>query len=153
MWHIVNWRKLAVQLTPTFLRGELMKAWVELIVDVIDYIHYQWLQFRSDNLYKLAHNSQICYLRAALNDRFDPSLRRIEISSGNAFTRQYIYTDAEQKPKYLGTIYLYDDADYEDTGVDFIVKVPTDLVFSIYAMTALVDFYKLASKRYKVIRF
>lgn len=129
-----------------------MIAWFELIVDGIDYIHYQWLQFRGDNLYKLAHNSQICYLRAALNDRFDASLRRIEISSGNAFTRQYIYTDAEQKPKWLGTMYLYDDADYEDTGVDFIVKVPSDLVFSIYEMTALVDYYKLASKRYKIIR-
>ena len=130
-----------------------MTAWLELIGDGIDSIHNEWLQFRSDNLYKLAHNSQICYLRKALNDRFDPSLRRIEISSGNAFTRQYIYTDGEQKPKWLGTMYLHGDEDYEDTGVDFIVKVPTDLVFSIYAMTALVDFYKLASKRYKIIRF
>lgn len=152
MWHIVNWRRLAILLTPTFLRGKLMTAWLELIVDGIDSIHYDWLQFRSDNLYKLAHNSQICYLRKALNDRFDPSLRRIEISSGNAFTRQYIYTDAEQKPKWLGTMYLHGDEDYEDTGVDFIVKVPTDLVFSIYAMTALVDYYKLASKRYKIIK-
>ncbi len=130
-----------------------MKAWLELIVSGIDDIHYRWLQFRTDNIYKLNHNSQICYLRKALNDRFDSSLRRIVIASGNAYTRQYIYTDAEQKPKWLGTIYLHGDEDYSDTGVDFIVKVPQDLQFSKYEMTALIDYYKLASKRYKIVRF
>ena len=153
MWFNVNWSRLAILLTPTFLRSELMKAWLELMMDGIDTIHYQWLQFRKDNLYNLAQNEQICYLKAALNDRFDPSLRRIIISSGNAFTREYIFTDGEMKPKYLGTMYLYDDADYEDTGVDFIVRVPMDIYFSPPAMRALVDYYKLASKRYKIERF
>lgn len=153
MWFNVDWVRLVMILTPTFLRSEFMKAWLSLLVDGIDVIHYQWLQVRKANIYNLAHNSQICYLRAALNDRFDPSLRRITISSGNAFTRQYIYTDGEQKPKFLGVMYIYDDADYEDTGVDFIVKVPMDVYFSVYAMTALIDYYKLAAKRYKIIRF
>ena len=152
MWYNVNWAKLGKILIPNFLRSELMKVWVLIVTECVDYIHYQFLQNRDANIYNLAHNSQICYLRAALNDRFDPGLRRIEISSGNAFTRQYIYTDGEQKPKYLGTMFLYDDADYEDKGVDFIVKVPNDLQFSIYAMTALVNFYKLAAKRYKIQR-
>lgn len=153
MWFNVDWVRLVMILIPTFLRSEFMKAWLSLLVDGIEVVHYQWLQVRKANIYNLAHNSQICYLRAALNDRFDPSLRRITISSGNAFTRQYIYTDGEEKPKFLGVMYLYDDADYEDTGVDFIVKVPIDIYFSIYAMTALIDYYKLAAKRYKIIRF
>lgn len=153
MWFNVDWIRLVMLLTPTFLRSEFMKAWLSLLVDGIDVIHYQWLQVRRSNIYNLAHNSQICYLRAALNDRFDPSLRRITITSGNAFTRQYIYTDGEQKPKFLGVMYIYDDADYEDTGVDFIVRVPMDVYFSVYAMTALIDYYKLAAKRYKIIRF
>ncbi|WP_234111463.1 hypothetical protein [Chryseobacterium sp. R2A-55] len=129
----------------------------------VDYVHYQWLQYRKDNLYRLAHNSQKCYLRGALNDRFDNVLRRIRIDDGNGFKRKYIYTDGELsgtifspqvfvKPTYLGTLFLYDDSDYEDTGVDFIVVVPQDLQFSIFEMNALIDFYKLASKRYKIIR-
>lgn len=152
MWFFVNWSRLGLILLPTFLRGEMMRAWIELILSPIEDIHYNWMQYRKDNLYKLAHNSQKCYLRGALNDRFDPGLRRIKITRGNAYQRKYIYTDAEAKPKYLGTIFLYDDADYADTGVDFIVVVPIDLIFSIYEMKALVDFYKLASKRYKIIR-
>ena len=105
---------------------------------------------RRDNLYNLDHNSQKCYLRAVLNDRFDISSRRIRIEDGNKYKRQYIYTDGEQKPKFLGTMFLYDDADYSDTGVDFIVLVPSDLQYNTYEMQALLDFYKLASKRYKI---
>lgn len=105
---------------------------------------------RRDNLYNLAHNSQKCYLRAVLNDRFDIALRRIRIEDGNKYKRQYIYTDGEQKPKFLGKMFLYDDADYSDTGVDFIVLVPSDLQYNTYEMQALIDFYKLASKRYKI---
>ena len=153
MWFNVDWIRLVILMMPTYMRSALMQAWLSLQVEGVSFIHYNWLQMRKANIYDLAHNSQICYLRAVLNDRFDATLRRIEISSGNAFARQYIYTDGEQKPKYLGTIYIYDDADYEDTGVDFIVKVPMDIQYSIYEMTALIDYYKLASKRYKIIRF
>lgn len=151
MWFNVNWKKLAILLTPTFLRSELMKAWIELLMEGINDIHYQWLQFRKSNIYILAHNSQICYLRGALNDRFDNEQRRITLISGNKYKRKYIYTDNEQKPKFLGTIYIHGDEDYEDTGVDFIVQVPTGLVFSLIEMKSLLDFYKLASKRYKIV--
>lgn len=71
MWFNVQWKKLAVLLTPTFLRSELMKSWIDLLMKAINDIHYQWLQFRKSNIYILAHNSQVCYLRGALNDRFD----------------------------------------------------------------------------------
>lgn len=151
MWFNVNWKRLGVLLTPTFLRSQLMTSWLSLMTSEISDIHYQWLQFRKQNIYNLAHNSQKCYLRGALNDRFDKELRRIRIDDGNAFKRQYIYTDAEQKTRFLGTMFLYDDSDYADTGVDFIVFVPIDLQYNIYEMNALIDFFRLASKRYKII--
>lgn len=151
MWFNVNWKKLAILLTPTFLRSSLMKAWLELMMEGINSIHYAWLQMRHSNIYTLAHNSQVCYLKAALNDRFDNTLRRIRIIDGNKYKRKYIYTDAEQQPRYLGTLYIHGDEDYEDTGVDFIVTVPAGLVYSSAEMKAVIDFYKLASKRYKII--
>ena len=151
MWFNVHWKKLAVLLTPTFLRSELMKSWIELLMEGINDIHYQWLQFRKSNIYILAHNSQVCYLRGALNDRFDNEQRRIQIIDGNKYQRKYIYTDEEQKPKFLGIIYIHGDEDYSDTGVDFIVEVPNDIIFNINEMKGLIDFYKLASKRYKIV--
>ena len=47
-------------------------------------------------------------------------------------------------------MYLRDDADYGDTGVDFIVLVPVGLQYNDYEMCYIIDFYKLASKRYKI---
>ena len=52
---------------------------------------------------------------------------------------------------FLGIIYIHGDEDYSDTGVDFIVQVPNDIIFNINEMKGLIDFYKLASKRYKII--
>lgn len=151
MWFNVNWKKLAILLTPTLLRSELIKACIELLMEGINDVHYNWLQFRKSNIYMLAHNSQVCYLRASLNDRFDNELRRIVLIDGNKYQRKYIYTDQEQKPKFLGTIFIHGDEDYQDTGVDFIVQVPTDIIFNINEMKGLIDFFKLASKRYKIV--
>ncbi|QDP85186.1 hypothetical protein FNJ88_06265 [Chryseobacterium sp. SNU WT5] len=151
MWFSINWKIFALSLLPPYLRSMTVQSWILLLVSAVETLHYEWLQYRAGNIYKLAHNSQKCYLRGALNDRFDRELRRIRIDDGNAFKRKYIYTDGEEKPKYLGTIFLYDDSDYSDTGVDFIVIVPGDLVYSVYEMRALIDFYRLASKRYKIV--
>ncbi|MDO4763826.1 MAG: hypothetical protein Q4A00_05540 [Flavobacteriaceae bacterium] len=150
MWYNLNINKLVELLLPTFLRKEKMLAWLRVLhfplIKVVDDFNFN----RNQNLYNLAHNGQVCYLRKALNDKFDVSDRRIRIADGNRFQRQYIYTRAEQKPLYLGTIYLYNRADYGDTGVDFIVLIPKGLKYNEFEMKALIDFYKLASKRYKI---
>lgn len=149
MWYNLDINKLTTLLTPTFLRKEKFLAWLRVLhfplIEIVDKFNFN----RNENLYNLAHNGQVCHLRGALNDRFDPSQRRIRITDGNRYKREYIYTRGEQKPKYLGKIYLYDRADYGDTGVDFIVLIPKGLSYNAYEMKALVDFYKLASKRYK----
>lgn len=156
MWYDLDVRKLAVQILPTFLRGSVMTAYVTSLVKPLDDIHYQFIQKRKENLYILAHNGQKCYLRAVLNDKFDASLRRITIDDGQLYDREYIYTDAEinQQPalaRYL-TLTLYQDQDLADTAVDFYVRVPADIEFNMYEMQYLIDFYKLASKRYKIVR-
>lgn len=98
--------------------------------------------------YTTAHNGQVCYLRKALNDRFDIVKRRIKIADGNRYKREYIYTLGEQKTQILWVWCICDKIrDYADTGVDFIVLIPTGLIYNEYEMKALIDFYKLASKR------
>lgn len=150
MWYNININKLTALLTPTFLRKERHLAWLRALHYPLNGLADRFNFNRNENLYNLAHNGQVCYLRKVLNDRFDVSQRRIEIADGNRYKRPYIYTDGERKPKFLGTMYLRDDADYGDTGLDFLVLVPSDLKYNSYEMRALVDFYKLASKRYKI---
>ncbi|MFK5971468.1 MAG: hypothetical protein QM487_15310 [Candidatus Marithrix sp.] len=153
MWYNVNYNKLVLLLTPTFLRKDTFFGWIKSVASPLSKMYDSWFKMRSDNLYKLAHNGQVCYLRKSLNDRFDPSLRRIYIGDGNKYKRQYIYTRGEQKPKYLGTMYLHSRNDYADTGVDFIVFVPASIVDAqIYELEALIDFYKEGVKRYKIVK-
>lgn len=151
MWYSVNFRRLAVLLTPPFLRDKVL-YFVYAVFKPLQELHDVWLHNRASNLYKINHNSQVCYLRAALNDAFDYDLRRINIIAGNKYKKKYIYTRAEQKPVYLGVLYVHSRDDYEDTGVDFIVEIPNDLVYNEDQMKATINFYKLASKRYKILK-
>lgn len=150
MWYNLNINRLTELLTPTFLRKEKFLAWLRVLhfplIKVLDDFNFS----RNENLYNLANNGQVCYLRGVLNDRFDRTQRRIKIAEGNRYKREYIYTLGEQKPRYLGKMYLRQNTDYADTGVDFIVLIPNNLQYNEYEMKALIDFYKLASKRYKI---
>ncbi len=150
MWFNIDYSRLAILLTPTFLRKARLMAWLRSLVSPINNLYNNWFGFRLRNVYKLGHNGQVVYLRAALNDSFDPSERRIIIIDGNKFKRKFIYTNPEQKPTFLGKIFLNRSSDFADTGVDFIVGIPDGLVFNQIDMEALINFYKLASKRYKI---
>jgi len=152
MWYDLNYNILSVQLLPTFLRKQRILAFLQVLVLPINKLYYQWFVFRKDNLYKLAHTGQVCYLRKVLNDRFDFVNRGIRIGDGQQYERLYIYTNAELNPKYLGKLFLHTRSDYADTGVDFIVYVPIELDIDNYALKALINYYKEGVKRYKIIK-
>ncbi len=138
---------------PQELHKVKLLAYVNALLTPFKIIHGELLAKRLIDLYKLSKNSQVCYLEAALRDGFDPFERRIFITDGNRFTRQYLYTTAEERPRFLGTMFLHNRNDYADTGVDFIVHMPIELeaLVNIYALRSVVDFYRLDSKRYKVV--
>ncbi|MBU2526248.1 MAG: hypothetical protein KKC03_06580 [Bacteroidetes bacterium] len=150
MWYKLDIEKFTVLLLPTFLRRERTMAWLRALIFPISQLYSNWAAFRERNLYILTHSGQVVYLRKVLNDSFDPALRRIQIVDGNRFGRVYIYTSGEMKPAFLGAMYLRNSIDFADTGVDFIVLVPAGLQFNNFDMTALIDFYRLASKRYTI---
>lgn len=160
-FYSIDFRKIGAMLLPTRLRANKMLSWVKVLLTPVNTLHYFFLQKRKTDLYKIGHNGQVCYLRKALNDAFDRDLRRIVINDGNRYTQEYIYTYPESKPKYLGNIFLYDDSVFEDTGADFIVLIPNEVweaqktqvsigEYRFYQIEAILNFYKLASKRYKI---
>lgn len=149
MWYKVDFKRLGILFLPVSLRKPRMIGIVHALLAPLISLHYYFIQYRNGNMYKLQHNGQICYLRKALNDVFD-SERRIRIVDGNEFERVYIYARAENKPVYLGKMYLRQRNDYVDSAVDFIVQVPVGLVYDNYQMRALIDYYKLAGMRYKI---
>ena len=152
MWYKIDFKKLAILLLPTFLRKSIIVAYAQALLKPIDALHYDWLQKRKANWYTLEHTGQVCRLRKVLNDELDNTQRRITIANGTAFTRRYIYTKAEKKPKYLGIFFIKSNNEYQNTGVDFRVFVPQSIIdLQKYRLEYLIKFYKLAGKRYTII--
>lgn len=151
MWYNVDFPRLILILTPTFLRKPKLTEYLKVLVLPITKLHYNWKIKRLDDWYKLNHTGQVCLLRKVLNDKLDPAQRRIYIGEGNSFPRKYIYTRAEKRPAFLGKVYIYQNNEYLSTGSDFIVHVPSEIISaSIHELNSLITFYKLASKRYKI---
>ena len=146
----LNIDKLLVLLTPTFLRKPKLVAWLRTLATPLHKLLYEFHRARQADLYNLAHNSQVCYLRKTLNDEFDDEQRRIRIEDGKQKQRLYIYPRSANRPLYLGRVFLYQRGDYIDGGVDFIVVLPKDLTYDKYKLEALVNFYKLAGKRWQI---
>ena len=146
----LNIDKLLVLLIPTFLRKPKLIAWLRTLAMPLNKLLDDFKVHRERDLYNLIHNSQVCYLRKALNDEFDPQLRRIKIEDGTRNIRRYIYQRNVNRPLYLGRMFLYLRGNYIDGGVDFVVVLPRGLEYDKYKLEALVNFYKLAGKRWTI---
>ncbi|AUX17170.1 hypothetical protein [Flavobacterium columnare] len=151
MWFEVDFKKLTVLLLPIALRKRKTIAFLHCLIKPIDDVYYNWKQKRLVDWYKLNHNGQRCKLRKVLNDELDSQQRRIRIDDGTSYKRKYIYTKAESKPIYLGKPFINSKTEFENTGVDFVVYVPTEIVDkSIHKLKFLINYYKLAGKRYRI---
>lgn len=151
MWFEVDFKKLTVLLLTIALRKRKTIAFLHCLVKPIDDVYYQWKQKRQSDWYKLKHNGQRCKLRKVLNDKLDNIQRRIRIDDGTAFKRKYIYTSAEKKPVYLGKVFINSKTEFENTGVDFVVFVPKEIIEqNIHKLKFLINYYKLAGKRYRI---
>lgn len=149
MWYKVDFRKLSVLLLPTNWRSPSFIALVNVLVSHLDTLNDEFNDNRNYNIERATHNSQLCHLRGILNDKFDDE-RRITIVDSVSRERKYIYTEAANKPTYLGSLVIYPDSEYIDNQVDFIVKVPTALKDYEYQIYATIDYYRLASKRFRI---
>ncbi|WP_376777184.1 hypothetical protein [Flavobacterium covae] len=153
MWYEVDFKKLAVLLLPIALRKRKTIAFLHCLIQPIDSVYRSWKTKRDDDWYKLAHNGQVCKLEAVLNDEFDKTLRRIYIDDGDSFHQKYIFTEEEDEEEVFldDTLFVFSEDEYENTGVDFVVFVPSELVdANIHKLNYLIRYYKLAGKRYRI---
>ncbi|MDE5525705.1 hypothetical protein [Elizabethkingia meningoseptica] len=149
MWYKVDFRRLGVLLLPTFLRSPSMMAMTNVLMSCLEQINDDFIADRKSNIETATHNSQVCYLRKILNDKFDYD-RRILIEDPNDKEETYVYTDGENKPHYLEELILYPESEFSDKKVDFVIKVPIQLESYLENIKNTVDYYRLASKRFKI---
>jgi len=152
MWYNIDFNKLALLMLPSFLRKPILTAYLQSLLVPISNLHFDWLQKRSDDWYVLNHTGQVYSSRNVLNDKLDEGSRRISISDGNAYPRKYVYTTPENKPVFLGKKIIYQNAEFLNTGFDFIVHAPQEVIDTkLNELQSLIIKYKLASKRYQII--
>ncbi|MEN9570897.1 MAG: hypothetical protein RL172_2128 [Bacteroidota bacterium] len=149
--------RLAEWLIPTFLRKEVLMAFVTAIYTPLVALHNSFSNYRSAKFYQIAMNYQVCYLEAFLNDRFDYTNRGIYIDDpDDAVPALYLYQDAEDVPVYLYQdaedvpVYLYQDAEVVGAvALDFIVMVPVAVAYDENEMRAMIA-TKLCGKKYSI---
>lgn len=153
----IAYKKLALMLLPTILRKPLLVAFANAIVSPVVNLHRQLMQYRSDTNYRLNHNGQTCYLRAVLNDAFDPTNRRITITDGDiSSTAIFIYARPKELFKMLkrrgeGVLLISRMGFSGTTGFNFMVNIPAELRgIDESRLRAITNTYKLASKRYAI---
>jgi hypothetical protein len=153
MWYSFDYIRMSFDLMLTSIRKPMAMAFARIIMLPISRLNTKWRDKRSDTIYRIEHTFQVCYMRGALNDRFDPELRRIYIDgTGGTSEQAYVYTPAEEQPIYLGNIYLRNSLEVQSTGADFLVYVPSELLETqIFEIRAEIDFYRLAGKNYLII--
>ncbi|MRI63994.1 hypothetical protein EDM00_08340 [Ornithobacterium rhinotracheale] len=158
--------KLALLLTPTFLRKARFKAWLVSLVYPITSVQSTFQRLRGEDIYKLEHTPQVCSLEAMLNDHFDITQRRIRIGETLKADPFFIFAENENTPKFIDNeneiIYLNSYNENADTGSEFVVYLPFEVwdrekteeklgKYRYYRIEALLDFYKLAGKKYKIV--
>lgn len=157
MWFDINWNVFGVQNLPNKWRDVVSIAFLKVILRPLNDLYYKWYNWRIENIYKLEHTGQICYLRGSLNDKFDPVERRIYIGDGLLFDTQYIFTEAEDIDVWLETesedetLWLRTEPETADTGLDFIVYFPETIYNTqLDGLHAHIKFYKAGGKRYNI---
>ncbi len=154
----ISYQRLALALIPLTLRHSTLMGFVYVLLSPVIYCASLFERFRSDTTYRITHNGQVCYLTALINDRFDPTLRRITITDvaplrGNILYRREVGNFLMTPRRNDTAVMLNRRAFSGFNSVDFAVIVPAVLrdTFPQNQMQALVNTYKLASKRYIIL--
>ena len=155
---------------PTFMRRRRLFAFVRALCAPLylgkDSLYQRFLAMRGDHIYRLSHNGQVCYLRAALNDAFGLK-KGFEIEDADEYKGEWIYAKDPSMPQQLlavdegknpkpgendpppehPTPLLADEARLNAPRNAFIVRVPGNIYTTqLDKVKAIVEKYRILSK-------
>lgn len=153
----IDLKKIVKWLTPYFLWKPKQTAWLTILLFPLIWLYEQFLTYRTAMLREATTNSQVIRLTRSLRDRYNNE--SIYISHFSDYINQaFVYLELEGSfdtfdylsgEAHLPADYDFMQTEYEDQ-FDFVVRIPAVLTAQADAITAYVNKYKLASKRFKV---
>lgn len=150
IWQTFDVNKLGKIWLPTGLRKAGIEALIGVFIAPINTLYLK-------TLYQMQHDSRVIYLEKLLNETYEISgydknnhtdTRQIYIEDTPAIERMYIFQKEELKPLFLND-YVYLDVS-PIVYYSFIVWVPETLVFDNKKMSRLIDYYRLAGKKFEI---
>ncbi len=159
----VDFERLAWLLLPSLLRRPRQVAWLRLLTTPVRHLYARFVAYEAAVRRELSYNSQVLLFEAALNDRFDPAVRRIYISNSDVELQPvYVNFVAEQQPNPIlyfqseakAPVYLFQWAEFSQQ-TDFIVHAPSILNTPQLntQLRAAIRRLKLANKQYLLTFF
>jgi hypothetical protein len=134
------------QRLPQVLRQTRMIVWLLSLLAPIKWLYNQFKMASQAFLQQAQITPQRRILRGALNNQFDPLLRRIEINDGGTSPNLYIFNELEKKPVYLPQ-FIQGTA-----GASFTVVIPASLSGQIALIRQFVNRYKLPVLQFTIVQ-
>jgi hypothetical protein len=158
----IDWSLLIKRVLPTQKRDVWHVEWLESALKGIRIVYDDFTTFKTTTLTTLSYNSQRLLFEKAINDQVDETLQRVYIdNSADDIEESFCYQIAEaQEDAFCYQLaeepfsgrYTYQLIEYI-TPLDFTVYVPNVLINSTQTIIGIINFYKLAGKRYIIKYF
>lgn len=159
--------KFVTYLLPSFLRKAKQIAWIKACLAPMNTLNADLVQFVTDTRYRLNFTGQVISLQRLLNDKFDNTLRRIYIGDGNNIEKFVARTGSNNPPAPEQKVFATGASSYagEDFAIfatsetgsselyDFTINIPSALTYNANTLNALVNIYKRAGRKYKILTF
>jgi hypothetical protein len=140
----ISWTRLVNWLLPHPVRNALNEAWLMCLVVPIVSLHSAFLDYRRRRFYAIQATGQVTKLRFYLNWLFDTQFNRIDIQDAAQDDYIFIYQEYENKPIYLPTF-------LSGSSYNFVVLIPTEFQFKEAQIRAIINSYKLPTRKYYII--
>lgn len=155
----VNIFDLVVKLVPVKIRNPRFSQWIGSLVAPIQSLNSYLVGLVSDIRYKLLFDGQVIYLEHVLNDTFDATNREIYIDDpGSYVDENYVFNHPfdslilYNKVESQAPLYIYNAEEYNDLNVDFVVFIPSTIVFNPSVevqLRQIIDRYRHVGRRYR----
>ena len=151
-----DFRWLTRKLIKTDLRQTKTLAFLYACTSFLAKLQNDLVVYRNYISYRLSITPQVTRIEALLNDRYDVSQRRIRIVKAIQFSALPFFVKDENKPVKLyqkseeEKLILYTKSETAQFTVDFIIRVPVQVVFNMDEMMNYIADDVLQSKTYKI---
>lgn len=153
----IDFKRLTALLLPMQLRRPLVFGLLRAGVECVEKVYVRFKAMRAGHLFRLTHNGQVCYLRGMLNETFGRGFRIGSLKKEGAWL--YAVTERGEliplatSEELEGVPVLYSEQLLNMAQNEFIVYVPSAYWGRRAEIEAMVDKYKLMSKRAHYVKF